>query len=334
MATGVLGTNVPEFQTNFTLGEIEQVAQNIAALERLGGIFSLRDQRVKGNYVRKVIRRRPADTVSRRQSGTVTALTDIAAAASSDTAVKVKRTWGPVANTKDAWNEMLADSGGSIEALAQDYGRVAADDQRQDWLNTGIRAAVAALDAQAANKYTVPTSGALSTSAMIAAAALFGDAFMTRVVAILGHSKPFYDLIGDQVVTLKTTGISDLALVEGSPRTMMKPYIMTDSPALKITTGTGTAATSTYRTLFLVEGAVELYNARPLDVEIDTITGLGNLIVRIQGEYDFTVGVKGFQWDETNGGANPTDAAIATGTNWDKTATSFKDLAGVIIQST
>lgn len=39
--------------------------------------------------------------------------------------------------------------------------------------------------------------------------------------------------------------------------------------------------------------------------------------------------MKGFAWDVANGGANPTDNALATGSNWDMTATSFKDLAGV-----
>jgi hypothetical protein len=44
--------------------------------------------------------------------------------------------------------------------------------------------------------------------------------------------------------------------------------------------------------------------------------------------------VKGFKWDVSNGGANPADAALATGSNWDVASTSYKDFGGVIIQST
>ena len=44
------------------------------------------------------------------------------------------------------------------------------------------------------------------------------------------------------------------------------------------------------------------------------VTGLEQLIMRIQGEYTFNVGRKGFKRDITNGGANPTDTALGTTT--------------------
>lgn len=333
MAIGVLGTDVQTFAANINLGEMEMISQNIAALSQAGNVFRLVDQRFKGAYTYNTVLRFGASGVSRRDPTSTSAATDIAVAATSDTRVKLKRTWGPYANTKDAWFEALSDAGGDPILLAQQWGVKAGQEQAQDWLNSGLRAAVAALNAQADNKYTVPTNGTLSTEGMIKGAAVFGDAFMSRIQAFVMHSKAFFDLIGDQVVTLKTTGISDLALAEGSPRTMMKPVIVTDSPALLATSGSGTGAVTNYYTLGLVESAVTLTNSRPLDVEIDTITGLNNLVVRLQGEYDFNVGVKGFTWDVANGGANPTDAAVATGSNWDKTGTTKKDLAGLIIQS-
>jgi hypothetical protein len=60
-----------------------------------------------------------------------------------------------------------------------------------------------------------------------------------------------------------------------------------------------------------------------------TVTGLENLVIRLQGEYAINVGLRGFTWDTTNGGINPTAAALATAGNWDQTAASIKDLAGV-----
>lgn len=333
MAIGVLGTDVETFASNITIGEMEMISQNIAALSQAGGVFRLQDQRFKGPYTRNTIIRFGASGVVRRDPTSVADATDIAVQATSDTRVKLKRTWGPYANTKDAWYEMLSDAGGDVLALAQAWGQKAAEEQQQDWLNTGLRAAVAALNAHAANKYTVPTNGTLNTAGMISGAALFGDAFISRIRAWVMPGKAFFDLIGDQVVTLKTTGISDIALAEASPRTLMKPVIVTDSPALSAVSGTGTAAVTNYFTLGLVEGAINLANTRPLDVEIDPVTGKNNLVLRLQGEYDFTVGVKGARWDETNGGANPTDAAVATSTNWDSTATTLKDRAGLIIQS-
>jgi hypothetical protein len=68
--------------------------------------------------------------------------------------------------------------------------------------------------------------------------------------------------------------------------------------------------------------------------EEETITSqmfisLEQLVMRIQGEYAFNVGCKGFKWDVTNGGANPTGAAPGTTTNRDKAMAEHKNLAGV-----
>jgi hypothetical protein len=41
---------------------------------------------------------------------------------------------------------------------------------------------------------------------------------------------------------------------------------------------------------------------------------------RWRADMDFAIGCPAAQWDVTNGGANPTDTALATSTNWDGTA--------------
>ncbi|MGH9339528.1 MAG: major capsid protein, partial [Acidobacteriota bacterium] len=58
-----------------------------------------------------------------------------------------------------------------------------------------------------------------------------------------------------------------------------------------------------------------------------------NLVMRIQGEYAYNLRLRGFAWDVTNGGANPTDSALGTSTNWDKAATADKSLAGIRIKT-
>ena len=57
------------------------------------------------------------------------------------------------------------------------------------------------------------------------------------------------------------------------------------------------------------------------------------LRVRLQGEYAYNVGVKGTAWDVANGGVNPDDATLGTGTNWDSVMDDVKDLAGVHIET-
>ena len=39
----------------------------------------------------------------------------------------------------------------------------------------------------------------------------------------------------------------------------------------------------------------------------------------------------GYSWDVANGGKSPTDAEIATGTNWDLYVTDVKNSAGTVL---
>ena len=107
---------------------------------------------------------------------------------------------------------------------------------------------------------------------------------------------------------------------------------VTNSDSLKIVSG-GSGSPVQYATLGLVPGAVEIEDTEQETVMAQIITGLQNITVRIQGEYAFNLGLRGFTWDTQNGGANPTDAAVATASNWDAAYASHKDFAGVKIVS-
>jgi hypothetical protein len=61
----------------------------------------------------------------------------------------------------------------------------------------------------------------------------------------------------------------------------------------------------------------DVENSEEQEIVVQDVTGLENLVVRFQGEYAYNVGLKGFQWDVTNGGANPTSTNVGLGTNWD-----------------
>ncbi|WP_269915510.1 major capsid protein [Acinetobacter sp. HY1485] len=106
-------------------------------------------------------------------------------------------------------------------------------------------------------------------------------------------------------------------------------FVVTDSPALA-TTVNGEAH---YNTLGLVEGAVVISDNQDFNAELVPTTGKENLVYTYQAEWSYNVGIKGYAWDQANGGKSPTDTAIGTPTNWDKTASSIKDTAGVLIKS-
>ena len=69
------------------------------------------------------------------------------------------------------------------------------------------------------------------------------------------------------------------------------------------------------------------------DQNIETTNGNENIQRTIQSEWTYNTGVKGFTWDKANGGASPNTAALATSDNWNRVATSHKNLGGVVIET-
>lgn len=63
---------------------------------------------------------------------------------------------------------------------------------------------------------------------------------------------------------------------------------------------------------------------------IQTSNGKERIETTFQADYTFGLALKGYTWDVTNGGKSPTDAEIATGSNWDKIASDIKHTAGVV----
>src|SRR5690606_34067910 len=107
-----------------------------------------------------------------------------------------------------------------------------------------------------------------------------------------------------------------------------KISVITDAPAL-FTAAVG-ADPALRRVLSLVAGAATVTDSRDIISNIQTTNGKQRIETTLQIDYTFGLGLKGFTWDETNGGKSPTDAELATGTNWDKIASNIKHTAGVM----
>jgi hypothetical protein len=117
-------------------------------------------------------------------------------------------------------------------------------------------------------------------------------------------------------------------MASATPVTLNRPVYVTDSASLLVA---GTP--DLYRTIALTSDAIVIENSEMQEMAFTLVTGLENLVHRMQGEFAYNVSLKGFKWDVANGGANPNSTAIATATNWDQVATSYKDLLGVSIIS-
>lgn len=143
------------------------------------------------------------------------------------------------------------------------------------------------------------------------------------------HSTPQHDIF-DQALT-NTTQLFSFGTVQVREDGFGRRYVVTDSPSLSVTSGS--PAVTDYYTLGLVQNAIVVEDNNDFFANMETSNGTENIQRTWQAEYTFNLSMKGYTWDTTNGGKSPTDAEIATGTNWDKTATSLKDTAGVAVKS-
>jgi len=270
-----------------------------------------------------------ASLVTRRDNTSVSAATKLSMAQDEFIRVKLNRKIGPVDQTRDSFRKIFARY--SETEFAGILGGQIAVAQQLDMMNSGLLAARAALDNVSSNamRYTIPSNGTITTAGMVSGLALMGDR-ADRIVAWVMHSKPYYDLVKEQIAA-KIDGVANFNVQTGTPITLNRPVLVTDSASLKVTSGS--PAVTDYYTLGLTANGILCEVTETSDIVIDDVTGLENIITRLQGEFAYNVGVKGFKYDVGNGAANPNATALGTGSNWDLAASDLKSVAGVVIKS-
>lgn len=203
-------------------------------------------------------------------------------------------------------------------------GKQLAGDTMADMLNTAIMVYVAGLGQVAGNIHD-GTAGTATLAGLNTAAGKFGDRSQD-ITTWLMHSKVAHDIYAEALTnTNRLFVFGSVAVIEDG---FGRPIVVTDSANL-ITAG----APDTYHSLGLAAGAVLVDQNNDYTDNIQTANGDENILRTFQAEWSYNLGLKGFAWDKTNGGASPTDAALGTATNWDQFSTSDKDLCGVMLNS-
>ena len=190
-----------------------------------------------------------------------------------------------------------------------------------DQLNTAIAAGVAAIGNVAGLTNDVSATGKITHSVLNSTDALFGDMSQQLVARIMSGTQ-YHALIGQNITNATDLFKSDTVRIVDI---LGKAIVVTDSPALRVA---GTP--NKQKVLTLVSGGIRVSDSGDLITNIETTNGQTRIETTMQTDYSFGLGIKGFSWDETNGGKSPTDAELATGTNWDKVKTSVKECAGVL----
>jgi len=231
--------------------------------------------------------------------------------------VKVAGGFGPIAWEPAQLSWVQANPAAALEAISRNLSEAIMKDQ----LNTAIAAAVAAIEAQgSANVYDTGT-GPITYADINLAHAKFGDSSSLLVADIMDGTQ-YHALVGQNLTnTAQLFTFNSVRIVDF----LGKRIVVTDAPALR-ETGTG----ADVKVLSLVAGGATVYDGSDLITNIETSNGLLRISTTMQADYAFGLALKGFQWDTAAGGKSPTDAELATGSNWDKVATSHKHTAGVL----
>ena len=289
-----------------------------------GGAITLRSAAHQGDFSDVAFFAKISGLVRRRNSYGSGSVAEKKLAHLVDTMVKVAAGTPPVRLDPGQFKWIQQNPEVAGAALGQQL----AVDTMADMLNVGLGASYAALSAQTAVVYDATGNASpentLSFGNLNNGQAKFGDQAST-ISAWVMHSKPMFDLYG------KNLSNAERLFNYGNINVMRDPFgkllVMTDSQNLVIT-----GAPNNYAVLGLVPGAVIIDQNNDYTANEEAKNGDENIIRTFQAEWSYNVGVRGFAWDKTNGGKSPNDAALLTATNWDKYATSHKDLAGVVVK--
>jgi hypothetical protein len=198
----------------------------------------------------------------------------------------------------------------------------------QDQLNTSVSSCYAAVFNNAGTLYDESTgnvatnpAASLNQRGLNKAHALYGDMSQQLVTQIM-TGNGYHSLIDEAIEnSTRLFTSSNVTVID----ILGKRSVVSDIPALVDTTKESV--------LILSNGGVMVDSGEMPITNIDTRNGQTRIETTWQTDYEFSIGLKGYSWDETNGGRSPSDAALATGTNWDKVANDDKFTAGVIYKA-
>lgn len=315
---------------SFTEIQAQQLELFNAATE---GCFQLRGGANQGDYNEKaffgkvsggLVRRRNAYGSGAIASAVMAHLTDISVKVASGTPEVL------IPPSQYKWIQQ------SPEVAGAAMGKQLAEDSLADMLNVGLGACYAALaqisaivtDISVVTATTVAAGNNPSWDALNTASSKFGD----RSGAIRGwimHSAPLHKLYANNLANAQ--GLFTYGTVKVVRDPFGKFLVMTDSANLFALDTVPAPDVNKYRILGLTPGAIDVEQNPDYTENWQTENGDENIQRSYQAEWSYNLGIKGFKWDKANGGPSPTNAAIFTSTNWDRHATSEKDLAGVLL---
>ena len=231
--------------------------------------------------------------------------------------VKVAGGFGPVLFELSQMTWLNEDPASAIRAISEGF----SDALLQDQLNTAVASAVAAVSGQAALVNDVSASAGLTLNALNASHAKFGDQSQLLVTDIMTGAA-WHKLVDKALTNSSQLFASGNVMVVD---VLGKRYVISDIPALY---EAGTPNKS--KVLSVVANGIIVDNTSDIIANMDTTNGQTRIQTTWQADYSFGLKLKGYSWDVTNGGKSPTDAELATASNWDKAVAENKHTLGTL----
>lgn len=304
-----------------------------------GGCLTLSAESKRADYEESSFFQNVSNLIGERDPNSTSAAADKVLPQSKLVEIKLNRKVGPVAQTYDSFRKIgmggnnlpgTHDSGSGIDVLDMVIGQQTAKAVQVERVNTLLSCLTTALSTVPGVTHTA-TGATADTTGLVNGLAKMGDAAANNIRLWVMHSKVFYDLVKQQL-TANIDGVTDFVTATATPITLNRPVLVIDSPSLVTVNGVS-AGVDRYRTLGLGPNAASAIDTEDMMLASQLITGLENLAVRLQGEYSYNVGIRGFAYNVAGGGISPSAAALATGSNWLKQFADNKDLGGVLIET-
>jgi len=266
-----------------------------------------------------------AGIVSRRDHTSVASATDLNLDNKENRKVKLDRKIGPVLNTLDKFRKIGKDPAEISFILGEQWGKAIVE----DYVNTALPVAAACFaqdlaagsNAASVTAHNIDATGAtLNHGGLVQAMAAFGDAGK-NVAAWVMHSKQYYDLMGQSIAD-GITNVASVTISNGTIQSLNRPVIVTDCSDLIVG--------GNYQMLALQPGAITVEESQSREIVSQLVTGGENISMRFQGEYAFTLGMKGYAY-ATASGANPDQATVATSGAWGQVQGDHRSLGGVVL---
>jgi len=302
-------SNMNVYDTEIYTTTIELLGQKLDAFNAAsGGTIVLDANAWRGNYTKESFFQQLAGAqrrVDRNIANAVQAGTNLAMGEFGG--VKVAGGFGPVIFEPSQMSWLMEDPEAAIMAIAEGF----ADALLADQLNTAVGAAVAAVENQAAlvNDVSALTggAGALTSKVLNGSHFKFGDAAgMLR--ADIMHSRGNEVLINNALDNgERLFNSSNVTVVS----ILGKLMVVSDIPALLVS---GTP--NKVKVLSVTVGGIVVDNATDIITNMETSNGQKRIETSWQADYTFGLRLKGYKWDEANGGSSPADSDLFTGSNW------------------